>query len=164
MKPDESAPASGVDLFGQTVEPIRDRRGRKSFKKDKQNQDFVAARVADGWSQKRIAEDMGIDEKTLRKYFSRELEFGATFVRGMLLDVLMRKAREGHTASIRLLAEWQRDAGPIAPRKPKADEDQDDDEADNPAKPLGKKEQARVDAQDVPDEYGDIFQRMRARH
>lgn len=153
-----------VDLFGQPSEPIRDRRGRKSFKKDKQNQDFVAARIADGWSQKRIAEDMGIDEKTLRKYFSRELEFGATFVRGMLLDVLMKKAREGHTPSIRLLAEWQRDAGPVAPRKPKGDEEFDGDEDDNPTRPLGKKEQARVDAQEVPDAYGDIFQRMRGRH
>lgn len=164
MKDENSPPEQGVDLFGQPSLPIRDRRGRKSFKKDKQNQDFVCARIADGWSQNRIAEDMGIDEKTLRKYFSRELEFGATFIRGMLLDVLMKKAREGHTPSIRLLAEWQKDAGPTAPRSQRPDAEDRDGEDEATARPLGKKEQEQIDAQDVPANYGDIFSRLRSRH
>ncbi len=89
-----------LDMFGQPVQPIRDRRGRPSFKKDKENQDFVAVRAAAGWSQKRIAENMGVDEKTLRKYFSRELENGAILIDGVMLDVLLRRVREGHTPSI----------------------------------------------------------------
>src|SRR5690606_35535164 len=90
-------------------------------------QDFVIARSADGWTHARIAEDMGIDEKTLRKYFSRELESGPTFLRGVMLDVLLKKVREGHVPSIRLLAEWHKDAAPAAPRNRRPDV-QDDDE------------------------------------
>jgi len=92
-------------MFGNPSLPIRDRRGRPSFKKDKENQDFVAVRIAAGWSQKRIAENMGIDEKTLRKYFSRELELGAVFIEGVVLDVLLRRTREGHAPSVRQLRE-----------------------------------------------------------
>lgn len=92
-------------MFGQPVQPIRDRRGRPSFKKDKENQDFVAVRIAAGWSQKRIAENMGVDEKTLRKHFSRELENGAVLVDGVMLDVLLRRVREGHVPSVRQLRE-----------------------------------------------------------
>lgn len=150
------------DLFGDPLVPLRDRRGRKSFKKDKQNQDFVMVRVAAGWSQKRIAENMGIDEKTLRKYFSRELELGATLVDGVLLDVLMRKVREGHTPSIRQLHERLKDAIPAAPRRqPRPDEELADEDA--PAPRLGKKELERAAAQDVPDNYGDIFDRLKGR-
>ena len=162
MSAKNSAAAGDRDLFGQPLAPLRDRRGRKSFKKDKENQDFVMVRRAAGWAHKRIAEDMGIDEKTLRKHFSRELEMGATFVDGLMLDVLMRKVREGHTPSIKQLRERILDAGPAAPRKPVQPDDQDDDDDDKPA-PLGKKEQARLDAQDVPDNYGDIFDRLRGR-
>lgn len=92
-------------MFGNPSLPIRDRRGRPSFAKTKENQDFVAVRIAAGWSQKRIAENMGIDEKTLRKYFSRELELGAVFIEGVILDVLLRRTREGHAPSIRQLRE-----------------------------------------------------------
>lgn len=151
------------DMFGHRVQPIRDRRGRPSFKKDKDNQDFVMVRVAAGWTHKRIAEDMGIDEKTLRKHFSRELENGAVFVDGLMLDVLFKKVREGHTPSIRQLRERLAEAGPLAPRnKPSAEED--DDDVEEKAAPLGKKEQRLQDAQAIPDNYGDIFARMGRKH
>lgn len=48
---------------------------------------------------------MGIDEKTLRKHFSRELEYGMVLVDGLILDVLLRRTREGHAPSIRQLRE-----------------------------------------------------------
>ena len=83
--------------------PIRERRGRPSFDVSKENQGFVAVRVAAGWSQERIAAEMGIDAKTLRKHFSPELVDGYTFIEGMLLDVLMQLAREGHVPSVRQL-------------------------------------------------------------
>lgn len=160
MSDEISKEDEGLDLFGHPVEPIRDRRGRPCFRKDKQNQDFVMSRVADGWAHKRIAEDMGIDEKTLRKHFSRELENGATFMRGVLLDVLVQRVRAGHVPSVRLLAEFMKEAGPVAPRSqrpaegPKAE----------PNRPLGKKEAAILDAQNIPDDYGDIFDRLNGRH
>lgn len=164
MKVENPAAGGDVDLFGQPLTPLRDRRGRPSFSKTKENQDFVMVRIAAGWAQKRIAEDMGIDEKTLRKHFSRELEMGATFVDGVMLDVLMRKVREGHTPSIRQLRERIQDAAPAAPRRPGRPADQDDDgDDDAPAAPLGKKEQARLAAQEMPDNYGDIFDRLKNR-
>lgn len=151
--------AAARDLFGNTIEPIRDRRGRPSFKKDKENQQFVMVRVAEGWTHKAIAANMGIDEKTLRKHFSRELTDGGVHIRGMLLDVLVHKAREGHTPSVRLLLERLDGAGPLAPRNhPRAD---DDDDPKAPA--LGKKEQRVQDAQAVPDDYGDIYARLEGR-
>lgn len=105
MSSDFSDKAPELDMFGNPSLPIRDRRGRPSFKKDKENQDFVAVRIAAGWSQRRISENMGIDEKTLRKHFSRELEFGAVFIEGVVLDVLLRRTREGHAPSVRQLRE-----------------------------------------------------------
>lgn len=105
MSDDFSDDTADLDMFGNPSLPIRDRRGRPSFKKDKENQDFVAVRIAAGWSQKRIAENMGIDEKTLRKHFSRELELGAVFIEGVVLDVLLRRTREGHAPSVRQLRE-----------------------------------------------------------
>lgn len=160
MDHENSTDQVDLDLFGQPLLPIRDRRGRPSFAKTKENQDFVSVRSAAGWSQKRIAEDMGIDEKTLRKYFSRELEFGATFVDGVMLDVLMRKVREGHAPSIRQLRERLVDAAPQAPRRPDASQLTDEDDAD---RPMGKKELARAAAQQVPENYGDIFDRLKNR-
>lgn len=145
-----------VDLFGNPIEPLRDRRGRPSFAKNKENQDFVANRVADGWSQKRIAEDIGCDEKTLRKYFSRELTNGALIIRGECLDILRKKAREGHVPSIRLLMS---EIGSMAPDAPRRGIEVPDEDEDEQTLPLGKKEQRLRDAQDVPDDWGDIEDR-----
>ncbi len=158
------APA-GLDLFGKVLEPIRDRRGRPSYKKDKQNQTFVEARAAAGWTHKAIADNMGIDEKTLRKHFSRELTDGAIRVRGQIIDVLVRRMQEGHVPSIRLLREILDEAGPVAPRNhPGHDADGDDDGEEEPKAAVGKKEQRILDAQSVPDDYGDILQRIERRH
>jgi transcriptional regulator with XRE-family HTH domain len=151
-----------LDMFGNVVKPIRDRRGRPTYKKDKENQDFVAARIARGWTQKAIAADMGVDEKTLRKYFSRELENGRIFVEGMILDVLIKLAREGKPAAIKQLREMMVEAGPQAPRSRRGLEDDNDDDVQKPVV-LGKKDQRIHDAQNIPDEYGDIFDRMQKR-
>ncbi|WP_280773202.1 hypothetical protein [Rhizobium sp. SG_E_25_P2] len=166
-----SSEAKIFDLFGKEVEPIRDRRGRPSFKKDKANQDFVMVRVAAGWTHKRISEDMGIDEKTLRKHFSRELEMGAVFVDGLILDVLMKRVRDGHTPSIKELRARLQEAGPQAPRnrpghgKNEADDESEEDaDVAEVAAPVGKKEQRIQDAQMIPEDYGDIFERMNRRH
>lgn len=166
MSDENSGARPDIDLFGDVIKPIRDRRGRPSYKKDKSNQDFVMVRAAAGWTHKRISEDMGIDEKTLRKHFSRELEHGAIFLDGLMLDVLLKRVREGHTPSIRQLRERLADAGPMAPRNhPNKDAPADDDEDDaEKSSPLGKKEQRLQDAQIIPDDYGDIFERMNRRH
>ncbi len=162
MDHENSEAGQGVDLFGEPLLPIRDRRGRRSYAVSKENQRFVASRAADGWTHEMIAEDMGVDPKTLRKHFSRELSSGRVFMVGEMLDILHRRAREGHVPSVKALLDRYEDAGPVAPRKRSVVEDDDDAPADD--KPLGKKEQAVLEAQKVPDNYGDIFSRLKGRH
>lgn len=137
----ESEGKMEVDLFGRPIEPIRDRRGRPSFAKTKENQEFVSVRAAAGWSHERIAADMGISDDTLRKYFSGELENGRLYVEGMLLDVLMQRSREGHVPSIRLLKEVM---DPHPQRAPKGKEEKAKGAA------LGKKEATNAAAKEPP--------------
>ena len=155
MSDAKSQPTGDVDLFGNPKEPIRDRRGRPSFAKNKENQQFVAVRAANGWSHARIANALGCDDDTLRKHFSGELENGRMIIEGMMLDVLMVKIREGHVPSIRMMQERLETVAPTAPRKqpPPKPEDAKPKPAE---KPLGKKEQKLIDAGEVPSEWGDI--------
>jgi hypothetical protein len=145
----DSQEVAAVDLFGHPVEPIRDRRGRPSYAKTKENQQFVAARAAAGWSHERIAADMGIDDDTLRKHFSGELQNGRVYIEGMMIDVLTQRMREGHVPSIRLLKEIidphpERAPQGASGRKPKD------------AQP-GKKETAAAEAKTPPKAWGELL-------
>ena len=147
-----------LDLFGNPLEPLRDRRGRPSFGKTKENQDFVAVRAAMHWSHSRIAAALGCDEKTLRKYFSRELSEGQMIIEGMCLDVTLRRVREGHMPSVRMMQErLERVAAPPAPTKPAAEDLPEGD------KPLGKKEQKLAEAAQPVAGYGDLYARLDAK-
>ena len=138
-----------LDLFGRPVEPLRDRRGRPSYKVSEENQQFVAVRAAAGWSQEAIAADMGIDPKTLRKNFSRELHAGALMIEGQQLDVLSQQARRGHVPSIKALREMMEKGQ----RRKVARQFQDD--APQPEEAIGKKEQRRRDALEAKEEGDD---------
>ena len=161
-KPVSGGEAVARDLFGRPVEPLRDRRGRPSFAKTPENQDFVAVRAAAGWAQAAIADAIGCDEKTLRKHFSRELSAGRLIVEGMALDVLMKKLREGHGPSIRLLLE-RMDETTAADRKrarrPAEEDEEGDDEAAPRRSTLGKKEIADREAQLIPDDWAEAIDR-----
>jgi predicted transcriptional regulator len=146
----ESQEAAGVDLFGLPVQPIRDRRGRPSFAKTKENQMFVAARAAAGWSHERIATDMGINDDTLRKHFSGELQNGRVYLEGMMIDVLTQRMREGHVPSIRMLKEI------IDPHPERAAKGAGDKKPKVPA--LGKKEAAAAAAKQPPMGWGDLLE------
>jgi len=154
----KSSEGQECDLFGNAVEPLRDRRGRPLFAKSKENQSFVAVRAAAGWSQARIAEALGCDDATLRKHFSGELENGRLIIEGEMLDVLQAKVRHGHTASIRLLREIVKETAPRAPRREKPD----GKEAAKPDTAAGKKQQRFEAAGQRPDEWGDIYDQMNA--
>jgi hypothetical protein len=155
VKDENSDAEAEYDLFGHLIKPLRDRRGRPSFSKSKENQDFVAVRSAAGWTHKMISAAIGCDEKTLRKHFSRELSEGALIVEGDCLDVLYRKVRQGHAPSVRQLREAIGGVAPQAPRNRPEQPDEDEDDAGR----VGKKEQRLQDAQDVPDDWGDIDRR-----
>lgn len=141
---DENLPATAdLDLFGAPVTQIRERWGRPSFAKSKENQELVALLKAAGWRQAKIAAYLGCDEKTLRKYFSRELEHGDYLIEGMALEVTLKKMRSGNsvaTGRILDLVDRGRAAVPFdAGARPAQD-------ADEPER-LGKKEIANRDAQ-----------------
>lgn len=136
MKTENPVQPDEKDLFGAPVSQIRERWGRASFTKTKENQELVALLRAADWSHVRIARYLGCDEKTLRKHFSRELDAGADLIEGMALQVTLKKMREGHAPAInRILAIVEKgQAAPPAPAQPKA-----------PEPKLGKKEQAQAD-------------------
>lgn len=102
-----------------------------------------------------IAEALGCDEKTLRKYFSRELSSGQLFIEGMCLDVLMQKMRQGHTPSAhRLMQRLDRVAVPSAPGKAKP---KGKDMADAIT---GKKDAALKDASRPDDDYAALYAKL----
>lgn len=130
-----------LDLFGQPVGQIRERWGRPSFAKSKENQELVALLRAAGWTQARIAAYLGCDEKTLRKHFSRELEHGSDLIEGMALEVTLKRMRLGNSvATGRILDMVDRKGRPAVPHpgpRPAAEKDE----------PVGKKEAANRAAQ-----------------
>lgn len=148
-----------LDLWGNPCDPLRDRRGRPSFKKTPENQQFVSLRAAAGWTQKSIATDMRIDEKTLRKNFSRELSDGALHVEGKILDMLMRRVEQGHVAAARLLLD-RLDQNAAAPRPRKVQAEDDDDDAElSDVRPVGKKVQQDRNAQIIPPDWAETINR-----
>lgn len=137
------------DLFGKPVEMLRDRRGRAVYKKDKQNQSIVAMLVSRRWTQERIAGYLGCDPKTLRKYYSRELETGADLIEGMALEILLQKMTNGdRIATQKILDVVDNGRLEIAPPKPRAVER------------LGKKEEldaaAKTPMGSWSDDFGDV--------
>ena len=135
----EAGEAVELDMFGHPVEPIKDRRGRPTYAKSKENQELVTVLRCANWSHERIARYIGCDEKTLRKHFSRELEAGADIVEAEALMVTYRRMRQGNsvaTGRILELADKTQIASPQRKAPPKQEK----------APKLGKKEQLEVDA------------------
>lgn len=139
MSDDFSGKDVELDLFGKPIEPIKDRRGRPSFGKSKENQELVCLLRAAGWTQARIAAYLQCDEKTLRKNFSRELQDGADQIEGMALEVTLKKMKSGNSVAISRIFDIIEKQGapavpiPISPEK-------------TPDEKLGKKEAANRDA------------------
>ncbi|RKD61672.1 helix-turn-helix domain-containing protein [Rhizobium sp. WW_1] len=150
--PDEILPLTQqVDLFGDPVLPIKDRRGRPSFAKSKENQELVSLLRAAGWTQARIAKYIGCDEKTLRKNFSRELEHGLDMIEGMALEVTFKKMKLGNSVAIsRIFDVIEKQGKPAVPLQPKPEKEER----------LGKKETANREAQTAHEgtEWGTLLQ------
>lgn len=137
-------------MFGQPIAPIKERRGRPSFGKNKENQELVCLLRAAGWTQSRIARYLGCDEKTLRKNFSRELHDGADIIEGMALEVTLKKMRSGNSVAISRIFDIieKQGAAAIPIAKPEREEK------------IGKKEAADRDAQTAHEgtEWGTLLQ------
>ncbi len=70
---------------------MKNPRGRKAYAKSKANQKLVVDLRAGGMTHGEIAIVPGCDEKTLRKYYSREPREGAILVQAEATCVIMRK-------------------------------------------------------------------------
>ena len=143
-----------VDLFGAPVSQIRERWGRPSFKKDKENQQHVAVLKARGWSTERIAKYIGCSEPTLRKNFFRELQAGADMIEAEMLAVLYAKARGGNVSAVeRLMDRLELNPAFAAKNSPKAAAPAG---GDTPEK-LGKKAMLEKAAKNPTGSWGDLL-------
>lgn len=138
-----------TDLFGNAFEPLKDPRGRKSHKITKRNQGFVIAAVSAGWKQAKIATFLRCDEKTLRKYYSRELEAGATYAEGMALQVVFDKMTNGNLRAANQVLEMSQ--AQVPGRAPKVEPDEKQEE------PLGKKAALEKAAQNPGGGWADVL-------
>lgn len=140
------------DLFGDPWSPPRDPRGRKRHKRIPQLAEKVAVLRGAGLTPANIALRVGLSEPTLRKYYFRELEEGATLARAVLVESLWAKAKSGSAAAARMIREeFDKGQAAIPVSRRRTDE----------AKPekLGKKAQAAVDAQSAHEgtTWGDLL-------
>ena len=119
-KSDDKAPDPfAVDLFGAPADQLKDRWGRPSFAKTKENQQAVASLAMAGWTQQRIARFMRCDVKTLRKHFSQELQAGGDMIEGEAVLVLVNRMRAGRVDAARRVMELAQ-AGRAVPPRPGA--------------------------------------------
>jgi predicted ArsR family transcriptional regulator len=137
---------AAFDLFGDPIPVNHGRRGRPQHVWTKENSNKIILLLAQGWADIRIANAMGISPPTLRKhYFSELKKRGAARdrVESIGLLTLWNMGREGNVAAMK---EYFR-------RHDAAVGDVFADEVEREARKLGKKEQARVEAENPPDEW-----------
>jgi hypothetical protein len=110
--------------------PTKIPRGRPAYAPTKASRSDVTLMVADGFSEEQVAAVLGIDPKTLTKYFANEILNGRAEKRFHYLKLLEKQAKKGSSSSTKALLA----RSDIVP-----------DRAPRPAK-LGKKEMAKADA------------------
>jgi hypothetical protein len=128
------------DLLGDPIPPGHEGPGRPAHEATDAKRQKCVLLAAMGRKRPEIAQALGIDQKTLRKHYSRELRIldaARLRVEGELLMALARKSGDGDTGATkelfkRLDRAELRELAPAA-KKPKPT-------------PLGKKEQRKADA------------------
>lgn len=133
----------GVDLFGDPLLPLKETRGRKAHRRCREVAEKVAILSATGSKVAQIARRVGLSDKTLTKYYSRELEHGGTLARQLLVEAQFAKALDGNTAAFKAikdeLARGDTEAFSAAQRSERTPRLRAE-------RPLGKKDQQRLDA------------------
>ena len=150
--------AQDVDLWGDPVPPRVEKRGRPKHEKSAEKSMRVAVLVAAKHSEDRIAAALGIDPKTLRKYYSGELKQGLAQKRAELITLTWEKVKAGNVSAMRLMHQLLREADLDTPDLPKPATP-----VERPVK-LGKKELADLEAQqpDTTTTMGELIATRRA--
>lgn len=120
-------------------------RGRPAFKPTPHQRATVAIAAGGGMPLNEIAMGLGITRETLHKHFEAELSTGAHTKRLEVLRALFTAAKRGNVAAAKayMLLDPTSSAPPLpTPPKPVKDE------------PLGKKQQANIDAVDAAKDTG----------
>lgn len=94
-----------TDLFGNPWRPLKDQRGRKRHKWSSYVAEKIAVLRATGLNQEQIGDRLGVDPKTLRKYYSRELEEGPSLAKALLDEKMWEKALGGNVSAARYCRE-----------------------------------------------------------
>lgn len=134
------------DLLGDPIPTGFGKRGRPPHVATKENRNKVILLLAQGWPDQRIAGALGVTVPTLKKHYFLELkvrEVARDRVEAIGLLSLWNMGREGNVAAMK---EYFR-------RHDNAMGDVFTDEVERQQRKLGKKEQAKVEADNPPDEW-----------
>jgi hypothetical protein len=138
-----------LDLFGDPVPENWGRRGRPQHIATLGNRNKVNMLLAFGWSNERIAKALRITPPTLRKNYFRELKFRDEQRDRLDASVALKLWEQVQQGNVGAIKEF---------RKLLADNDlmgaQKEFDDGPKKKPLGKKEQAAIDAESAGDESG----------
>lgn len=153
----KSAPeGEDVDLFGDPWTPPRDPRGRKSHKRLPQLAEKIAVLRATGATEEEIERRIGLSVKTIRKYYSRELEGGPQLVEALVNETMFAEMLKGKVGAARFIREQlEKGRATVAGQRlrdrasPGAGE-----KAEARSAPLGKKEERLAAAERVAEGGG----------
>lgn len=132
--------------------------GRPAFKPTKAQRNRVKLMKAAGWSNERIAAQIGVSRNTLEKALAAELEFGADSKKLQVMENLEKASEKGNASASKQLLDMFDVAATLRP-----------DGGDRPSEPRkepkrGKKEQLQIEAEnpDTTTEMGDLLARRAA--
>lgn len=123
------------------------KKGRPPFQPTDEQRHTVSVAAGSGqMTHEEIAIGLGIDRKTLEKYFDAELSHGAYQRRLEVIDALHKQALKGNAAAVKAYLAIEPVVAPTPVPKPE---------------PVGKKEQAQRDAAQAGTggEWGDLLPR-----
>lgn len=141
-----------TDLFGNPVRARKGLRGRPSVELTAKDLDMLEAAQAKGWTNVRIAEVLGIGLSTLKRNFGPILS-GAKRAPDRLVLALsataIRQALDGDMAAMRMVRQMLADDRALDADAKFRGARGDEEYSEPPAPRLGKKELARIEAEQV---------------
>lgn len=136
-------------LFGEVVPVNHGARGRPEHVPSEENRNRIAIALADGWSNKRIAQTLGISLPTLRKHYKFLVQHRKTMRDRLELRARSALYQQGLAGNVAAMKEYFRRADASIP-------DMFDADVRSEVAKLGKKEQRLIDAKTPPDEWQDL--------
>lgn len=146
MSEKTAAEGGDVDLFGDPWTEPKDRRGRRAHKRLAQIAEKVAVLRGSGKTVEEIAARIGLDPKTLNKYYSRELEQGPALAQAVLDEVMFREAMKGKVSAARYMRERFKEGDATLAGQRLNDRAKARREEDAAPKSVGLKEQRQAEA------------------